>query len=185
MIWQSSASEAPTTVYVSARDLTMAASQQLASREESHLFPVFDKPPRTRAVDKQSLLFIKSQSIAKRHAELSAISPRNKTPTFRNNVREHRSQGYVSQKTYRCIPVIGPASCLFLLPSITHNTMRPLVQFAVRAARSGRALPAFKPTPNRFFHTSPRSLCPESQDENDDDFRIATTQHRQSTEPQY
>jgi hypothetical protein len=149
----------------------MAASQQLASREESHLFQYLISPPRTRAFDKRPSLIITSQSIAKRPTALPAISSENQTATFRNHVREHRSQGYVSQKTHRCFPVIGPASCLLVLPSFTPNTMRSLVQFAVRASRSARALRAFKPTPNRFFQTSPRSLCPDSQSENDDDYR--------------
>ena len=39
------ASEAPATVSVSAPEKMMAASQQLASREESQLFPLFDKTP--------------------------------------------------------------------------------------------------------------------------------------------
>jgi hypothetical protein len=151
----------------------MAASQQLASREESHLFQYLISPPRTRAFDKRPSLIITSQSIAKRPTALPAISSENQTATFRNHVREHRSQGYVSQKTHRCFPVIGPASCLLVLPSFTPNTMRPLVQSAVRASRSARALRACKPTPlNRFFHASPRSLCPDSQNENDDDYRI-------------
>jgi hypothetical protein len=38
MIWQSSASETPVTVFVSAPEKMMAASQQLASREESQSF---------------------------------------------------------------------------------------------------------------------------------------------------
>jgi len=50
------ASEAPATVSVSAPEKMMAASQQLASREESQFFPLFDKTPDTLAVDKRSSL---------------------------------------------------------------------------------------------------------------------------------
>lgn len=54
------ASEAPATVSVSAPEKMMAASQQLASREESQLFPLFDKTPDTLAVDKRSSLITAS-----------------------------------------------------------------------------------------------------------------------------
>jgi hypothetical protein len=110
------------------------------------------------------------QSITKRHTALFAISSERTTPTFRSHVREHRTQGYVSQRPIVAFP---PSAQLLVFLSffLTPNTMRPLVHFAVRASRSSRALRAFKPTPNRFFHTSPRSLCPDSQNENDDDYR--------------
>ena len=156
----------------------VAASQQLQSREESQSL-VFDKAPSALAVDKRSSLITKSQSIVKRHTALPAFSFEQNPPTFRNHVRAHRTQGYVSQQTHRCFPAIGPASRLLVLPpSITPNTMRPLVQFAVRASRPSRALRAVKPAPNRFFHTSPRSLCPNSQNEHDDDYRIIAHEPR-------
>ena len=151
----------------------VAASQQLQSREESQSFQYLINPPSALAVDRRSSLITKSKSIVKRHTALPAFSSEQNPPTFRDHVRAHRTQGYVSQQTYRCFPAIGPASRLLVLPpSITPNTMRPLVQFAVRASRPSRALRAVKPASNRFFHTSPRSLCPNSQNENDDDYRI-------------
>lgn len=130
--------------------------------------PAFDKSPstpcsrQTATTRRQSL--IDSQTT---HGSVSPFS-RPKTTNFRHHVRAaDRSQGYVSQKSHLCFPSNLPTSCLL---SITPNNMRPLVQLAVRASRSARPLRAFKPTPNRFFHSSPRSLCQNS--ENDDEYRI-------------